>query len=402
MFEIQRPTPSSPDANSHFPFIHNAVPAIPARARLALPPPSRDSASGAAFILNALRRWWRWVLPAGLVLAPARRPSFIVCSCRFTKPSAGCASNSHQQYIAFESKAEDRESNRMFVNTQIALLRNPIILGPVLEDPQIARLPEINAQTDPLQWLARQISVKQEGDSELYRVTYASPSPQAAARVVNAIVNEYFHFSDNEATQQNQGVVDKLLKDQKFRKVGLKQLSETVRDLAKQATGRDPFAGNLEPVTIMNHPMADIQKHLIESEVEQAVLNARIKVLEETPARPVNLADADIPAKVEAHPEVMRLKLELMEMHSQLRSLGRGRGAQGKDPARQQLRGKSPRRKRNSSACERMPARPSAKSCNRPSLPSTTNECLPCRATWKASGLRPTCCGKSTRANLRA
>ena len=87
--------------------------------------------------------------------------------------------DSRQPYIAFEDKSENQETGKIFVQTQIQLLRSPMVLGPVLADPRIARLPEIAAQTDPVNWLSKQINVKQVGDSELYQVIYHLPRSQS-------------------------------------------------------------------------------------------------------------------------------------------------------------------------------------------------------------------------------
>ena len=117
----------------------------------------------------------------------------------------------------------DENSSKYFVETQINLLRHPYVLRSVLSIAEIARMPEIAAQSDPVQWLAKQITVKAVGDSELYDVAYAAPDPKAAATVVNALLDEYFRHRGQEDAGRNDQVF-KILeqeRDKRMREVAL-------------------------------------------------------------------------------------------------------------------------------------------------------------------------------------
>jgi capsular exopolysaccharide synthesis family protein len=91
--------------------------------------------------------------------------------------------------------------------------------------------------------------------------------------------------------------------------------------LAKQATGKDPFMGTSESTVVVNHPLADLQNHLVNAEVEQEVIKAKIKATQELGSQAAPISDAIIENKINVHPEVLRLKQDLLVMRSQLRNL---------------------------------------------------------------------------------
>jgi succinoglycan biosynthesis transport protein ExoP len=298
---------------------------------------SAGTNNGLLFILTAMRRWWKWALPLGLVLGIGSaglvywffEPSF--------EAVAWLRIDTHQQYIAFDDKSENRDAGRIFVQTQIQLLRSPMVLGPVLADPQIARMPEFASESDPQQWLSNQINVKQVGESELYKVVYVAHDPKAAAKVVDAVVAQYFQLHSQENSSRSEEVIKILGREKENRVQELKILRDSVRELAKQATGKDPFAVNSDPTAVINHPFNEIQKGLVLAEVEQEVLKARIKAAEDSSAKPIEISDSAVERKVEEHPEILRLRQAIYIMRSQVRSLDSVTIRREKDPVYSQL-----------------------------------------------------------------
>jgi polysaccharide biosynthesis transport protein len=298
-------------------------------------PASPDNAQGLSFVLHALRRWWKWVVPAGLLVGGAAAAAVYL----FFEPTYEGVSwlrITNPQYIAFESKSEDGTSHKVFAQTQIEMLRSPMVLGPVLGDPQIARMPEIAKQPDPLQWLAKQIAVKQVGESEFYQVIYAADDPESATKVNKAVVNEYFHLRGEEEVKHIEKVINILEQERDSRGKGVTLLRESVRDLAKQATGKDPFAA-AEPAPIVQNPLADIQNNLVAAEVEEEVAKARLKALENAPPPRAVAAESLLDAKIDERPEIRQLQAELAFKQAQLRDLAAYSNRGGKDPQSAQL-----------------------------------------------------------------
>jgi len=147
-----------------------------------------DNGMSPALILTAIQRWWKIALPVALVLA--------IVSCAVVwytfepvyRAAAWVQIEDNTPYIAFES---DEESKR-FVQTQIELFRSPLVIGPVVSQQEVARLPEIREMDNPIDQLSDRIRVKSVGESELYEVSFDGLNPANAAQLVNAVVDEYF------------------------------------------------------------------------------------------------------------------------------------------------------------------------------------------------------------------
>jgi polysaccharide biosynthesis transport protein len=297
---------------------------------------SPEQAKGLNFVLHGLRRWWMWALPLGLLLGGGAASAVYL----LFKPSyeaVACLKIEVQPRTILPGIQEDRDSSRSFVNTQIVLLRHPVVLGPVVAEPEIAAMPEITAQPDPVKWLSKQISVRAEGDSELYDVAYAAGDPKAAAKVVNTLLKEYFRQNGQEYARRNEKVIEILKEERKNHATNLSLLRNSVGELTKQATGKDPFAGTTEPTVIVNHPLLELQNHLATAEVEQEVLKARIKALQETTVQQAPLSKALLENKIETNPQVLQYKDAITELQFQLQSLDSYSKRGAKDPAHQQI-----------------------------------------------------------------
>lgn len=79
----------------------------------------------------------------------------------------------------------------LFRRTQAELLLTPMVLGSALRSAEIAELPLLAEQKDPVGWLRSMIRVDFPGDAELMRVSMRGSSEQEA-KIVNAVVEAYF------------------------------------------------------------------------------------------------------------------------------------------------------------------------------------------------------------------
>jgi capsular exopolysaccharide synthesis family protein len=221
-------------------------------------------------------------------------------------------------FIAFEHRSEGRS----FFQTQVELIRSPIVLGPVISDAEIAKIREIARQDDRIRWLASQLKVKTVGQSELFTVSFACSDPAASARVVNAVVDAYFTFRDQEQTQKNQRVVEILQREKERKGTEVTQLRDNVRELAKQVTGKDPFAASSEPNSPQARPLADLQNRLIAAEVDEAVLNAKARAFEEMAAKQrVSISEAMLDKAVAENPQVQKVTAQALDKKAKLQRL---------------------------------------------------------------------------------
>jgi succinoglycan biosynthesis transport protein ExoP len=299
--------------------------------------PNDESNSGVQFVLAALRRWWMIATPLGILLAIVSSAVVFLLFRPEYEAQAWLRIEEHTPYIAFESR--DQNQNKLFVQTQRELIRSPLVIGPVLSRPEIARIPELVKQSDPITWLGKQVSVLAVGESELFRVVFSNPDAGNAARVVNAVIDSYFNLRDQDEAERVQRVIE-LLDQERDRRAGeVSRLREDVRELAKQTPGAE--AGSLTAESDANNlrSLGELQSRIITTEVEQEVLQARIRALEEALKSQESLVapEALVQRSVEDNPEVQDLKSQISLKRTQLRDIQDLTVRNDKDPNVQRL-----------------------------------------------------------------
>ena len=234
------------------------------------------------FVWRVFAGWWKWVVPLGLVLAAVAGALVFVFYVPKYEASALVKIEAETPFIAFQQGAMSKDSER-YVQTQIELLRGPVVLTPMLSRPEIASIPEIKKSPDPLKYLQKQLSVRQIGKSELYEVSFVSPSPQNAASVANVVVAEYLSLQNREERQRSQIVIDVLEKERLERGTKVDQLRKRVVELARDLTGKDPFGQGVVTDAVAFSPASSLYQSLTETDVDFEVLKAELQALNNAP-----------------------------------------------------------------------------------------------------------------------
>ena len=190
-------------------------------------------------IFSGLKRHWKWSLPVALFLGLLAGGGLF-----FALPVQHEAA-AHLRIQAFRDPfivTDDRRQGKYedFVNTQLALLKNPDVIDRALEHPDVARLPIILAQgTDRRGWLTRNLSVSNLRNSEIVRVSIATDTPDTSEKIVDAVVNAYFNFIDELARRSNNELINNLrIEDRRYR-----QLATTFQDNIRRKTREAVMAG---------------------------------------------------------------------------------------------------------------------------------------------------------------
>jgi hypothetical protein len=208
----------------------------------------------------------------------------------------------HQDYVVFEPKPEDNRSYRLFVQRQIELLRNRMVINAAVHGKsKISHLPELADQNDPVAWLAKNISVKAGDKSEVYRVTFAAHDPNTAQKVVNAVLEEYFQECGMIKAKYTEDVITFLKKEQKRRQDDVARLQESVRKLSEEASGNDPIAATKRDEQTGQLRLKQKELERAESLIVERILKLDMEKL--TAGRVSLLGLADTPTEpIEAFP----------------------------------------------------------------------------------------------------
>ncbi len=330
----QKHDPSNQEASrSLVPIARNSVPTRPPR--VVHPAAESDTGLSPRRIIDAIRFWWKWALPAGIVLGTVASLTVYWLFVPKYEASAWIQIEEHVPFLAFESK-DQGSSSKAFVATQIELLRSPMVVRPVIAERELIGLPELNKQDNPLEWLRRQIVVSRIGESELYSVSFTCSQPKAAARAVNAIVDSYFKQRKDDLQKRSEEVVNQLRSEVQWRSQEVEELRKSVREIAKQVTGRDPFKDGSDASATEAKPLADLLNQLINTEVEEIVLTKRLHSLESADLKRIAaVPESMIDAEIERNPKTLQFAEALADQNLHLSSILTS-AAQGKDSSEYQ------------------------------------------------------------------
>lgn len=249
---------------------------------------------------------WKAALIFGVVLVACTAGVVLYLHVPKYQASAWIIIESTEPWIAFEQRG-DRDSSNRYTETQIKMLRSPIVLGTVLSRSEVVSLAELKEEVDPLEHLRENLRISQVvGKSELYKIEYVSPSPLSARTVVNAVVVEYLSSQTDENFSRSQRIIDILEKERDGRSLDVERLRSRVMELAKDISGTDPFGHGVvtDPGKSFS-PVTTLGPMLVELDVNRDVLKAEIQALQEAPAlepdrtRSSGLSDQDIDSRPE-------------------------------------------------------------------------------------------------------
>lgn len=284
--------------------------------------------------VTVLRRWWGLALPLGLVLGGLAAAGAYLLFPPLYQAKALVRISEVRPYIAFpEDNWRNTSEMTRYVRSQVELIRSSLVLGQVVTNPEIARLPEITELEEPITDLAPLIEMSAVNESELLSISFKGRNPANAAAIVNAITDAYFALRDRQEAERSARVIELLENESNSRAVELSRLRDNVRELAKQTTGKDPFVAPTSAEKNALHPLAELQNRLTLATVEQSTLRAQITAYEEMMDKgPTEARATDVERAVEGHPEVQRLKAQIAADQARLRQTETASARGNQDP----------------------------------------------------------------------
>ena len=131
----------------------------------------------------------------------------------------------------------------VFVETQIELMRCPIVLERVVARQEIKELPPLQglSQSERIAWIAKRVTMVQRGDSELFEISLSHSDPAADASIVNAILDAYFNYIRESQASEIATVIDLLEHEMAVQKERCAKLRDDLRALEEDLSegGRD-------------------------------------------------------------------------------------------------------------------------------------------------------------------
>jgi polysaccharide biosynthesis transport protein len=287
-------------------------------------------------LLKALRRRWALALAVGLLCAGVATAAtwYLIPPGAYTAQTVLHVSATPPRLLFTTAE----EWSRYYYQNQSALIRSRLVLNAALRQPDVAGLPRVRQQTDPIEWLAKQIQASFEG--ELFRISIRGDNPGELAILANAVTDAYFQ-EVVEAERDERRARFEQLKDLYAKyQVTLQDKRSTLRKLAEAAGSADKdtlayknqFA--IERHGAAERELGEYQAELRRVQVEAKVLEAGQATAAHQPAIP----SATIEAYVNQDSEVKQLRGQADQLNAQLDG-ARRRIRNPSDPLLQQLHG---------------------------------------------------------------
>jgi capsular exopolysaccharide synthesis family protein len=230
------------------------------------------------FILNSLRRWWMWALPSALLLTAIGVSVVVLTFEKKYEAESWIRIENRTPWLVFPSAGDQ---SAWFAQTETAIVRSPMVLGKVVERPDIATVPWLEKLAEKITALSREVKVTSVGGSELYRITFACNDPDYAKNIVNAVTEAYFEFRDTTEGERSQKVIELLEKEKGSWQQEVIKLRKEVLDLAKQGNGRAAVGTNPNTDAVEKRPLVDWHSKLSAATVNCLEQKARLQVLKE-------------------------------------------------------------------------------------------------------------------------
>lgn len=239
------------------------------------------------FLFHAFSLWWYVAIPIGVILAVISAAVVMLTFTPVYRSSAVLKIASYTPYIAYTSNEQPMKPEE-FTETQVELLRSPLVMEQLLANQNIAEIPELLEQENPESWLAEAVQVDQVGNSELYSVFLDAKTPESAALLVNAILDEYFAVRERDEQSQTKRVLELLEQEKITRTAEMQEIRERMRKLAKESAGDGleiDEGGTGVPLEDSDKQwgrLNELRDKLSQTYLERRMDEMKIKALEET------------------------------------------------------------------------------------------------------------------------
>ncbi len=288
-------------------------------------PPSPEAVRGGgspisvAMVLYVLRKRWKLSLLLGSVLSVIVA-SFIWSGFKQTYRA--------EAWIKIQAEVEEiigklppaKAGN--FVQTQIELIRSPLVLGQVLMTPEVAKLKSVQKKSDPKSWLRSNLKIGRVGGSELFRVEFVSKSPETAKTIVDAIVEEYLAVQTNQAEVQTHKILKLLETERARQKAEVLRLDKRIQDLSRVRANKSSAvtAGPDGSLDVTLGPQVNmLRTELINLRINKKMLRLNMETMPDLDPD-AQLTDLTLERAVQQQPRVIELRSKINARYQYLES----------------------------------------------------------------------------------
>lgn len=156
----------------------------------AVEPPSEDG-NGLRPLQYLKYRWATVLFLGGLVGAVFAFAAYSLIPAKYTT-SAIIRVSPQDPRIYYNEDAHGRGDFASYLKTQAGAMRSHFVLNAAIRDPEVAALPMLRAQIDPVRFLEEEIQVEYQDGSELIKLKLSGDDPRAITMIINATHDAFF------------------------------------------------------------------------------------------------------------------------------------------------------------------------------------------------------------------
>ncbi|MGB4728103.1 MAG: hypothetical protein WBH86_11930, partial [Thermogutta sp.] len=278
------------------------------------------------------RRWFPAVFLGVFFAAAAAAAVWFLYTPRYTATAMIRIAASNQS-VLFPTADRGGPSFDIYKATQLEYLRSRFVLIAALRQPEVSRLPSIQEQLDPVQWVAQNLSVRFPGNSEFMNVSFSSTRPEETAVLVNAIVDAYMREVVD--TEQHERRVRLSELDQLYaeKEAELRKLQNDLKTLSQQLETGDSQALSLkQQITLQQFSTYRSELINVQLRIMRAQGELSLKKAIREKAAQIEITERELDAAAKTDP----ITLQLLMREAELKNLV----AQTRDVVRPEMAGR--------------------------------------------------------------
>ncbi|MFK8115156.1 MAG: GumC family protein [Rubripirellula sp.] len=290
------------------------------------------------FLIRALSQWWYIALPLGCVLAVIAAAIVMLTFTPAYRSTAVLKIASYTPYIAYTSNEQPMNPEE-FTETQVELLRSPLVMEQVINNPRIAGLEEMMEKENPATWLSKNIRVDQVGNSELYNVYLDATHPDDSSILVNSILDEYFAVRSRDEESQTARVLELLQQEKQIHSDEIERLQNKMRALGKNVMGADPVTGIPTPGNnSLLGELKDLGDKVSQAGLDSRMLELEIKVIRESiEKRDIQVGEVEVEVAISESQEISDLRILISNKKANLHQVESAAASGKNDPSYRRL-----------------------------------------------------------------
>jgi len=278
------------------------------------------------------RRWFPAVFLGVFFAAAAAAAVWFLYTPRYTATAMIRIAASNQS-VLFPTADRGGPSFDIYKATQLEYLRSRFVLIAALRQPEVSRLPSIQEQLDPVQWVAQNLSVRFPGNSEFMNVSFSSTRPEETAVLVNAIVDAYMReVVDTEQRERRERLseLDQLYAEKESE---LRKLENDLKTLSQQLETGDSQALSLkQQITLQQFSTYRSELINVQLRIMRAQGELSLKKAIREKAAQIEITERELDAAAKTDP----ITLQLLMREAELKNLV----AQTRDVVRPEMAGR--------------------------------------------------------------